>query len=181
MVGTVHFSTLDFKSRFWQVRKVPESQQYTAFTVGNLEFYKFTCMPFGLCNAPVTFQCLMQNTLGELNLTYYVIYFDDVIVFGRMEEHLECLHVIFKQFHKFNLKLKPSKCSFFQSEIVYLMHHGSHEGIRPSRDNVHAVEEFPMPETFTQVHAFCRLVGHYRHFIKGLAHLQCTWKRSQAN
>ena len=81
---------MDFKSRFWQVKMVPESQQYTAFTVGNLGFYKFTCMPFRVCNAPATFQCLMQNTLGELNLTYCIIYLDDVIVFGHSEEkHLE--------------------------------------------------------------------------------------------
>ena len=68
---------------------VPKSQQHTAFTVGNLGFYEFTRMPFRLCNAPATFQCLMQNALGELNLTYCVIYLDDIIVFGRMEdEHL---------------------------------------------------------------------------------------------
>ena len=118
----------------------PESQQYTTFTVGNLGFYKFTCMPFGLCNAPATFQHLMQNTLGELNLTYCVIYLDDMIVFGcTEEEHLECLWVVFECFREFNLKLKPSKCSFFQLEIVYLTHHMSQEGIRPSQDNVHAI------------------------------------------
>ena len=100
------------------------SQQYTAFMVGNLGFYKFTCMLFGLCNAPTMFQRLMQNTLGELNLTYCVIYLDDVIVFGcTEEEHLEHLRVVFERFWKFNLKLKPLKCSFFQSEIVYLAHH----------------------------------------------------------
>ena len=64
MAGAAHFSIMDFKSGFWQVKMVPESQQYTAFTIGNLGLYEFTCMPFGLCNAPVTFQCLMQNTLG---------------------------------------------------------------------------------------------------------------------
>ena len=111
MEGVVYFSTIDFKSRFWELKMVPESQQYTNFTVGNLGFYKFTCMPFGLCNVPTTFQCLIQNTLGELNLTYCVIYLDDVIVFGHSEEeHLECLHVVFKCLREFNLKLKPSKC-----------------------------------------------------------------------
>ena len=75
---------------------VPESQQYTAFMVGNLGFYEFTCMPFGLCDAPMTFQRLMQNTLGELNLTYSMIYLRDVVVFDCMEEHLECLHIVFK-------------------------------------------------------------------------------------
>ena len=92
MAGAAHFSMMDFKSGFWQVRMALESQQYTVFMVGNLGFYEFTRMPFGLCNTPATFQCLMQNTLGELNLTYCVIYLDDVIVFGWTEdEHLECL------------------------------------------------------------------------------------------
>ena len=145
----------------------PESQQYTAFMVGNLGFYEFTRMPFGLCNTPATFQYLMQNTLGELNLTYYIIYQDDVIFFRHTEEHLECLHVVFEYFQEFNLKLKPAKCSFFQTEIVYLAHHVSCEGIHPSKENMCAIEEFPMPETYTQVRAFCRLVGHYHCFIKG--------------
>ena len=100
-------------------------------------------MPFGPCNTPATFQHLMQNTLGESNLTYCVIYLNDVIVFGHTEEeHLEHLHVMFEWFREFNLKLKPSKCSFFQSEIVYLAHHVSQDGICPSQDNVCAVEEF---------------------------------------
>ena len=115
----------------------------------------------------------MQNTLGELNLTYCVIYLDDVIVFGHTEEeHLEHLHVMFERFREFNLKLKPSKCSFFQSEIVYLAHHVSHWGILPSQDNVQAVEEFLMPETYTQVHTFCGLMRHYR-FIKGFTNIAC--------
>ena len=172
MAGAAHFTTMDFKSGFWQVKMAPEFQQYTTFTVGNLGFYEFTCMPFGLCNMSATLQHLIQNTLGELNLTYCIIYLDDVIIFGYLEEeHLECLRVVFECFREFNLKLKPSKCLFFQSEIVYLAHHVSQEGIRPSRDNVRAIEDFPMPETYTQVHAFCGLVGHYQHFIKGFTHI----------
>ena len=172
MAGATHFLTMDFKSGFWQVRMAPESQQYTAFTVGNLGFYKFTRMPFGLCNMLATFQCLMHNTLGKLTLTYCVIYLDDMIVFGHMEEeHLEHLWVVFEHFREFNLKLKPSKCSFFQSEIAYLTHHMSQEGICPSQENVHAIEDFPMPEMFTQVHTFCGLVGHYRCFIRGFVHM----------
>ena len=121
MAGSAHFSSMDFKSGFWQIKMAPGSQQYTAFTLGNLGFYDFTCMLFGLCNAPTMFQHLIQNTLGELNLTYCVIYLDDIIVFGHTEEeHLEHLHVVFKKFQESNLKLKPSKCLFFQSEIVYL-------------------------------------------------------------
>ena len=108
-------------------------------------------MPFGLCNAPVTFQCLMQNTLGELYLTYCVIYLDGVIVFEHMEEeHLEHLCVVFEHFREFNLKLKPSKCSFLQLEIMYLADHMSQEGIHPSQDNVHEIEDLlRLTETFT--------------------------------
>ena len=124
MAGSAHFSSMDFKLGFWQIKMTPELQPYTAFTVGNLRFYEFTHMPFGLCNELVTFQRLMQNTLGELNFTYCMIYLDDVIIFGHTEEeHLEHLHIVFERFQEFNLKLKPSKCLFFQSEIVYLAHH----------------------------------------------------------
>ena len=145
-----------------------------AFTVGNLGFYKFTRMPFRLCNAPATFQHHMQNTSGELNLTYCVIYLDDVIVFGRTEEeHLERLHVVFERFCEFNLKLKPLKCSFFQLEIMYLAHHVTWRGILPSWENVRAVQEFLMPETYMQVCAFCGLAGHYRRFIRGFANIAC--------
>ena len=137
MAASAHFSSMDFKSGFRQIKMAPESQQYTAFMVGNVGFYKFTHMPFGLCNARVTFQHLMQNTLGELNLMYCVIYLDDVIIFGHTEEeHLEHLHVVFERFWEFNLKLKPSKCSFFQAEIIYLAHHISRWGILPSHNNV---------------------------------------------
>ena len=163
MAGAAHFSTMDFKSGFWQVRMAPELQQYTAFMVGNLGFYEFTRMPFRLCNTPVTiFQDLMQNMLGELNLTYCIIYLDDVIVYGcTEEEHLEHLWIVLEHFREFNLKLKPSKCSFFQTEIVYLTHHVSKEGIHLSDKNIRAILEFPMPETYTEVRAFCGLSGHY--------------------
>ena len=170
MAGAAHFSTMDFKSGFWQVRMAPESQQYTAFTVGNLGFYEFTRMPFGLCNMPTMFQHLMQNMLGELNLTYCIIYLDEVIVYGcTEEEHLEHLRIVLEHFREFNLKLKPSKCSFFQTEIVYLTHHVSKEGICLSDGNVQAILEFPMPETYTKVRAFCGLPGHYQHFIRNFA------------
>ena len=95
-----------------------------------------------------------------------------MIVFGcTEEEHLERLHVVFERFRKFNLKLKPLKCSFFQSEIVYLAHHVLWRGILPSHENMRPVQEFLMPETYTQVHVFCRLAGHYRRFIKGFTNI----------
>ena len=84
MVGTRFFSTMDLKSGFWQVKMAKDSQQYTAFMVGSMGVYEFLRMPYGLCNTLATFQRLMQNCLGELNLTYALIYLDDVIVFSRL-------------------------------------------------------------------------------------------------
>ena len=90
MVGARIFSCMDLKSGFWQVKMAEESRQYTAFTVGSLGVYEFLQMPFGLCNAPATFQRLMQNCLGELNLTYALVYLDDVVVFSdTKKEHLK--------------------------------------------------------------------------------------------
>ena len=64
MVGAHFFSTMDLKSGFWQVKMAKDSQQYTTFTVGSMGVYEFLRMPYGLCNAPATFQRLMQNCLG---------------------------------------------------------------------------------------------------------------------
>ena len=113
MVGARFFSTMGLKSGFWQVKMAKDSQQYTAFTVGSMGVYEFLRMSYGLCNAPATFQRLMQNCLGKLNLTYALIYLDKVIVFSRTkEEHLHHLQVVFSQFLEHGLKLKPPKCHF---------------------------------------------------------------------
>ena len=89
LVGSGHFFCLDLKSGFWQIKMEEVLKQYTAFTVGNLGFFKCNCMPFGLCNMPVTFQQVMQNCLGALNLIYCLIYLDNLIMFLQTaEEHL---------------------------------------------------------------------------------------------
>ena len=89
LVGVAYFSTFDLTSGFWQVPMAEESKQFTAFTLGSMGLFECDRMPFGLCNALVTFQRLMQNCLGELNLTYCLIYLDDIIVYSKTpEEHL---------------------------------------------------------------------------------------------
>ena len=129
-------------------------------------------MTFGLCNAPATFQWLMQNCLEELNPIYCLIYLDDIVIFlHTVEEHLHCLHVVFDQFREHNLKLKPLKCNFFREEITYLEHQVSKDGVQPSNSNLKATAECMPPQTYTEVHAFLGLVGHYRRFIKGFTHI----------
>ena len=170
LTGAAHFSTFNMNSGFWQVPMAEDSKQYTAFTLGSMGLYECESMPFGLCNAPPTFQRLMQNCLGELNLTYCLIYLDDVIVFyDTPDEHLQRMHVVFDRLHEHGLKLKPSKCEVFKSEINYLAHHVSRKGVLPSKKNLESIAQCPPPDTYTKVKSFVGLVGHYRHFIKGFA------------
>ena len=112
----------------------------------------------------------MQNCLGKLNLTYCLIYLDDVIVFSHMpDEHLRRMRVVFDCLHEHGFKLKPSKCEVFKLEINYLAHHVSRKGVLPSKKNLESIIQCPPPDTYTKVKSFVGLVGHYRHFIKGFA------------
>ena len=170
LTGAAHYSTFDMNSGFWQVPMDEDSKQYTAFTLGSMGLYECESMPFRLCNAPPTFQRLMQNCLGELNLTYCLIYLDDMIVFSEMpEDHLQRMRVVFDHLQEHGLKLKPSKCDVFKSEINYLAHHVSRRGVLPSKKNLESIARCPPPDTYTKVKSFVGLVGHYRHFIKGFA------------
>ena len=155
MVGTRHFSCMDLKSGFWQAKMDEESRQYTAFTVGSMGVYEFLHMPYSLCNAPATFQHLMQNCLGELNLTYALIYLDDMIIYSKTEEeHLVRLCAILEQFMENGLKLKPSKCNFFHTEINYLGHKVSVAGMEPGTKGLKGIVEIAPPATYTQVRKF---------------------------
>ena len=149
-----------------------ESRQYTTFTVGSMGVYEFLRMPYGLCNAPATFMCLMQNCLGELNLTYVLIYLDDVIVYSKTEEeHLVHLRAILEQFMEHGLKLKPSKCNFFRMEISYLGHKVSMARMEPGTEGLKGIMEIVTPTTYTQVHKFLGATGYFCHFIKGYARI----------
>ena len=81
LVGVGHFSCLDLKSGFWQIKMDELLKQYTIFNIGNLGFFECDHMPFGLCNVSAMFQRLVQNSLEELNLTYFLIYLNDIIIF----------------------------------------------------------------------------------------------------
>ena len=172
LAGAAHYTTIDMNSGFWQVLMDDESKQYTAFTLGSMGLYECESMPFGLCNALPTFQRLMLNCLGKLNLTYCLIYLDDVIIFSRTEEeHLERMCVVFDRFREHGLKLKPSKCEVFRTKINYLAHHMSKRGVLPSKKNLEAIAQCLPPDTYTKVKSFVGLVGHHRHFIKGFTNI----------
>ena len=166
----VIFSSLDLKSGYWQVELDEESIPYTAFTVGPLGFYECLRMPFGLMNAPATFQQLMENCLGDLHLNWCIIYLDDIIIYSKTpKEHLERLEAVFKKISKAGLKLKPSKCEFFKPEITYLGHVVSNKGIATDPKKIRAIQQWPRPTTVTEVRRFTGLTNYYRKFVHGYA------------
>ena len=122
LIGAGHFSSLDLKLGFWQIKMEEASKQYTTFTVGNLGFFGFNCMPLWAlkCAANVS---KAYAELPGLNLIYCLIYLDNLIMFlWTAEEHLHQLCMVFNQLREYNLKLKPSKCSLFKEEIKYFAH-----------------------------------------------------------
>ena len=168
--GAQIFSTLDLKAGYWQVEMAEECKAYTAFTCGPLGFYECDTMPFGATNAPATFQRLMHDCLGELNMNWCIVYLDDIIIFSdTKEEHLKRLEAVFQKLCAAGLKLKPSKCFFFREEIEYLGHVVSGKGISTNPKKVEAVVKWPTPKTVYDIRSFLGFVGYYRRFIKNFS------------
>ena len=114
LAGAKWFSTLDLKSGYWQVTLHPEDKEKTAFSTGQ-GLWQFTVMPFGLCNAPATFERLMESVPRGLTYDACLVYLDDVIVIGRtFQEQLDNLRKVFQRLREAHLKLNPAKCQLFQ-------------------------------------------------------------------
>ena len=112
----------------------------------------------------------MQNCLSELNLTYTLIYLDGIVVFADTKaEHLKRFCIVFEWFHKHGLKLKPTKCDFFKSEITYLGHQVSAKGMKPGIGNLKGIAEMVLPTMATGIQRFLGATGFYHRFIKGYA------------
>ena len=166
------FSTLDLASGYWQVQVHQDSVEKTAF-VTHQGLYEFQVMPFGLKNAPVVFQRLMQQVLRGLNpeegLPIVSVYLDDVLVFSRtFEDHVTHLKLVIERLQDAGLKLKPSKCHFICQSVEYLGHLITPDGIRPNPQRVSAVSSFPAPTSVHEVRQFLGLTSYYRRFIKNL-------------
>ncbi len=168
---TQYFTTLDLFSGYWQVEMNESSKEYTAFTTYD-GLYQFKVLPFGLCNAPSTFQRLMESVLRGLNWKICLIYIDDIIIFSKsFEEHLAHIDLVFARLRAANIKLKASKCHFAYPQVTYLGHIVSRHGIQPDPDKVSAVREFPIPKKVKDVRSFLGLANYYRRFIKNFAHI----------
>ena len=166
-----YFTTLDLASGFWQIEMDPATLEKSAFTT-HCGLHELVRMPFGLCNAPATFQRLMQAVLSGLEWRVCFVYLDDILVCSRsFQEHLQHLNLVIERLRRAGLTLKPQKCYFLQKEVHYLGHLISHEGIAPDPAKTEKVREFPIPTDVTKVRQFVGLASYHRRFVPGFARI----------
>ncbi|RXN37980.1 Retrovirus-related Pol poly from transposon [Labeo rohita] len=163
------FSTLDLASGYWQVELTPQARQAAAFC-SRKGLFAWNVMPFGLCNAPATFQRLMDRVLAGIQWEICLVYLDDIIVLGKdVKEMLQRLAQVFERLRQANLKLKPAKCCLFRRQVVYLGHIVSEHGIATDPEKVQKIREWPEPMSVNEVRQFVGLASYYRRFVKDFA------------
>ncbi|XP_056157718.1 uncharacterized protein LOC130132152 [Lampris incognitus] len=169
--GATVFSTLDMQSGYWQIGVHPDDRGKTAF-ITRYGLFEYTRMPFGLCNAPGTFQRAMEVVLRGLQWRHLLVYLDDIIVLGRgVEEGLQSLGKVLERILAYGLKLKPSKCHLLRREVLFLGHVVSGDGVSPNPELVKSVNDWRTPRNLTELQAFLGLCNYYRRFVRGFAHL----------
>lgn len=169
--GAAVFSTLDLASGYWQVPVLEEDRPKTAFITPS-GLYEFRVMPFGLCNAPSTFQRMMNEVLSGLLGEICLVYLDDVIIYSKnVLQHLLHVEQVLQRFRAAGLHLKASKCKFLQTEQHFLGHIVSAEGVAADPDKIKAVAEFPTPTDVKKLRRFLGMAGFYRRYIEGFSRI----------
>lgn len=164
-----YFSTIDLAQGFHQIEMDQNSIEKTAFSVNN-GHYEYVRMPFGLKNAPSSFQRVMDNILRKYLYKNCFVYMDDVVIFSKsLQEHLNHIKLIFQELRKYNLKIQLDKSEFLRKEVAFLGHIITSEGIKPNPSKIKAVQEYPLPKSIKEIRAFLGLIGYYRRFILNFA------------
>jgi hypothetical protein len=164
--GAKYFSTVDLASGYWQIAMDEVDREKTAFTTP-MGLYEFNRMPFGLSNAPATFQRFMERCFGDQSCETLMFYLDDIIVFSAdFQSHLERLDMVFSRLAKHGLKAKPSKCHLLKTSINFLGHVASEDGIGTDPDKCSALEGWPIPTSAKALRQFLGFAGYYRRFVK---------------
>jgi hypothetical protein len=164
--GATWYSTMDLRSGYHQVAMDEKDKGKTTF-ITRRGAYAFNVMPFGLCNAPATFQRLMDCTMRGLNYDICLIYLDDIIVFSAdVPTHLERLSQVFDRLRQVNLKLKPSKCAFLRRSVEFLGYRISARGIETDNRKTQTIADWPIPKKLKEVRGFLGLCGYYRRFVE---------------
>jgi hypothetical protein len=146
-----YFSTLDLAAGYWQIDLEEKSKPKSAFITQD-GLFEFNVMPFGLHNAPATFQRAMQEVLRGLHWKFVLVYLDDVIIFSNsFEEHLDHLRQVFDRLQTVGLKLQPKKCTFGQKEVKYLGHIVNEKGIATDPEKLQIVSDYPIPAKVSDI------------------------------
>ncbi|KAJ8037598.1 hypothetical protein HOLleu_18448 [Holothuria leucospilota] len=169
MAGAKLFSTIDLQSGYWQI-EVKESDRPKTAIITRSGLYEYQTLPFGLCNAPSSFQRCMELVLRGLQWKVLLVYLDDIIVFSNnFDRHIENLDEVLGRLMEAGLKLKPSKCEFFKPEVSFLGHVVSADGIKTDPKKVEAVQNWAVPQNVTDVRSFIGFCSYYRRFIRNFA------------
>ena len=160
-----YFSTFDLASGFHQIRMSSKDAHKTAFSTPYGHF-QFKRMPFGLKNAPATFQRLMNSILSGLQGIELFVYLDDIVIYSTsIHEHEIKFNQLMDRLRRAKLQLQPDKCEFLRHEVKYLGHVISENGVKPDPKKIEAVSNFPRPRKSKNIKQFLRLAGYYRRFI----------------
>ena len=165
LAGSSIFSIVDLASGFHQMPMDPSSEEFTAFNTRYGQ-YQYKVMPFGLRNAPSSFQRMMNLVLGDLVDRICVVYIDDILIYSKTrEEHLLHIKLILEKLREFGLIASAEKCKFCLSKVDYLGFTISHNKIEPQQEKIKCILEWPKPENSSQVRSFLGLCNYYRRFI----------------
>jgi hypothetical protein len=163
------FSGIDGSGAFHVIELEEDDRPKTAFATPWGSFH-FTRLPFGLSNGPSTYARLVQMVLDGIPYEIALPFLDDTLIHSTtVENHFSSLDRVLLAHRKAGLKLQPSKCQLFQTEVQYLGHVVSGKGIKPMAEYTAVVQDWPLPRTRTAVRAFLGKVGYYRRFIPNFA------------
>ncbi|GBG76141.1 hypothetical protein CBR_g21889 [Chara braunii] len=167
--GCTIFSKIDLKFGYHQIEMAEGDVHKTAFKT-RYDTYEYLVMPFGLCNAPGTFQTEMNRILRPYLDRFVVVYLDDIVVFSRsVEEHAQHLALVLQALHEAQYKINREKSSFGVTSVTYLGHVISGEGLAPEATKVVAIQDWPQPTTVRDARSFLGLASYYRKFVKNFS------------
>ena len=168
--GAKYFCTLDAAQGYMQCAMKEDDIPKTAFRAGSGGLFEFTRMPYGLCNAPATYQRLMESMLSDFNYRNLLIYLDNILLYASsIEEMITNLETVLTRLEEQGLKLKPSKCHLFKQKINYLGHVVSEDGVSCDPEKTDAIDNWPTPDSETKLRSFLGLASYYRRMVPGFS------------